>query len=108
MTVGPTEAGLWQVLFVNCKQRSTMSFRVSSDDVRYYRVIDPILSTQLSIEEINPGNNHLSAGDTPLPIVYGVSALAYLLAALYWLRLLLLRKDTRVFRAHWFMYVADN
>ncbi|KAI9495123.1 lung seven transmembrane receptor-domain-containing protein [Zychaea mexicana] len=82
LQVGPQEEGLWQVIFVNCKQQSTVSFR-------------------LTIEQVNPGNNHLSAGDTPLPKVYGASSAAYLVAALYWFSLLVFRKDTRVFRAHW-------
>ncbi|KAI8136662.1 lung seven transmembrane receptor-domain-containing protein [Fennellomyces sp. T-0311] len=84
--VGLNEEGLWQVLFVNCKYHSTVSFR-------------------LSIDQVNPGNNHLSAGDTPLPSVYGMSSAAYLVVALYWLSLLVFRKDTRVFRAHWLMLI---
>lgn len=57
------------------------------------------------MDPVNPGNNHLSAGDTPLPLVYGISSVAYLLVAFYWFSLLVFRKDTRVFRAHWLMYV---
>ncbi|KAI9258112.1 lung seven transmembrane receptor-domain-containing protein [Phascolomyces articulosus] len=86
LQVGPQEEGLWQVLFINCKQQATVSFR-------------------LTIEQVNPGNNHLSAGDTPLPTVYGFSSTAYLVAALYWCSLLVFRKEKRVFRAHWLMLI---
>ncbi|KAI7853006.1 lung seven transmembrane receptor-domain-containing protein [Circinella umbellata] len=86
LRVEPQEEGLWQVLFISCKQQSTVSFR-------------------LSIEQVNPGNNHLSAGDTPLPTVYTYSSIAYLIAAIYWLGLLVFRKETRVFRAHWLMFI---
>ncbi|KAI8881639.1 hypothetical protein K501DRAFT_334567 [Backusella circina FSU 941] len=84
--VMPGEQGLWQVLFISCKDTS-VSFR-------------------LKVEEVNPGNNHLSAGDSPLPYVYGFSSLTYLLASAYWCHLLLFKKNTkRVFRAHWLMLV---
>ncbi|KAI9322374.1 lung seven transmembrane receptor-domain-containing protein [Dichotomocladium elegans] len=85
LEVGDDE-GLWQIIFINCKQRSTVSFR-------------------LTIDLINPNANHLSAGDTPLPYVYGFSSAAYLVIAFYWFHLLVYRKDTRVFRAHWLMLV---
>ncbi|CAO3596820.1 unnamed protein product [Absidia cylindrospora] len=85
LTVDHQEDGVWQVLFVNCKDTS--------------------VSFKLTVEEVNPGNNHLSAGDSPLPWVYGLSSFAYLVAALYWISLLVVRKDTKVFRAHWLMFV---
>jgi hypothetical protein len=52
---------------------------------------------------VNPGGNYLSAGDIPLPYVYAFSSIAYLLAAAYWAQLLIFKKSTRVFRAHWLM-----
>lgn len=58
------------------------------------------------MEEVNPNGNYLSAGDIPLPYVYGISSFAYALASAFWLQLLILKKNTtRVFRAHWFMFV---
>jgi hypothetical protein len=58
------------------------------------------------VEEVNPNGNYLSAGDIPLPYVYGISSFTYVLASGYWLQLLILKKNTtRVFRAHWFMFV---
>ncbi|KAG2191368.1 hypothetical protein INT46_005004 [Mucor plumbeus] len=79
------EEGLWQVLYINCK-KSAISFK-------------------LSVIEVNPNGNYLSAGDIPLPYVYAFSSLAYLLAAAYWCSLLIFKKNKRVFRAHWLMFV---
>ncbi|KAI8064352.1 lung seven transmembrane receptor-domain-containing protein [Gongronella butleri] len=83
ITIRPGEQGVWQVVFVNCKQS--------------------LVSFTLTVTEVNPGNSHLSAGDAPLPVVYGLSSLAYIGMAAYWAYLLVYRKDTRVFRAHWLM-----
>lgn len=52
---------------------------------------------------MNPNGNHLSAGDIPLPCVYIGSAVVYAIAAIYWVYLLISRKNTRVFKAHWLM-----
>ncbi|GAA5803522.1 hypothetical protein HPULCUR_009004 [Helicostylum pulchrum] len=79
------EQGLWQVLFISCKP-SKVSFK-------------------LSITQVNPNGNYLSAGDIPLPYVYALSSIAYLIAAMYWISLLIFRKDTSIFRAHWLMFV---
>ncbi|KAF9335036.1 hypothetical protein BG006_001025 [Podila minutissima] len=56
---------------------------------------DPSLKTT----EINPGLSYLSAGDIPLPKVYGASAIAYLAAGSVWASILM-KKDTRVFWPH--------
>ncbi|KAI8089974.1 lung seven transmembrane receptor-domain-containing protein [Halteromyces radiatus] len=85
LTVGDHEEGVWEVLLVNCK--------------------DSLISLKLTVNEVNPGNNHLPAGDSPLPLVYGLSSLIYLSAALYWTTLLIFGKDTKVFRAHWLMLI---
>ncbi|KAG0230997.1 hypothetical protein BGX31_005666 [Mortierella sp. GBA43] len=82
--VVPGEQEMWNMLFVNCP-RSIVSFR-------------------LKTIEINPGNNYLSAGDIPLPKVYGASAVAYFVASGVWLYMLM-RKDTRVFWPHKLMLV---
>ncbi|OBZ83206.1 hypothetical protein A0J61_08748 [Choanephora cucurbitarum] len=80
------EEGIWQVLFVSCK--------------------DSAVSYELLIEQINPNGNYLSAGDIPLPYVYMVSSAAYVTATLYWLSLLVLKRNqSQVFRAHWLMLV---
>jgi len=48
---------------------------------------------------MNPGENFLSAGDIPLPKVYGAAAVAYFVASVLW-AYMLLRKDTKVFWPH--------
>ncbi|KAI8360772.1 lung seven transmembrane receptor-domain-containing protein [Blakeslea trispora] len=80
------EEGMWQVLFVSCK--------------------DSAVSYELYIEQVNPNGNYLSAGDIPLPYVYMLSTIAYIMATLYWLSLLVLKgTHSQVFRAHWLMLV---
>ncbi|KAF9919908.1 hypothetical protein BGZ65_011707, partial [Modicella reniformis] len=78
------EQEMWSMLFVNCP-RSSVSFKLKTN-------------------EINPGNNHLSAGDIPLPKVYAASAIAYFAASAIWLSRLM-RKDTKVFWPHKLMFV---
>ncbi|KAF9546713.1 hypothetical protein EC957_009473 [Mortierella hygrophila] len=73
------EEEMWSMLFLNCP-RSLVSFK-------------------LKTTEINPGNNYLSAGDVPLPKVYGGAALAYFVASALW-AYMLLKKDTKVFWPH--------
>ncbi|ORZ02760.1 lung seven transmembrane receptor-domain-containing protein [Syncephalastrum racemosum] len=83
-TVDIKDEGVWQILLISCSE-STMSGHIH-------------------IDQVNPNNNHLSAGDTPLPVVYAVSALSYGAVAAYW-TWLLFRRDAQVFRAHWLMLV---
>lgn len=83
-TVDAEDEGVWQILLISCSE-STMSGHVH-------------------IDQINPNNNHLSAGDTPLPVVYAIAALSYGVVAMYW-TWLLLRRDAQVFRAHWLMLI---
>ncbi|KAF8983446.1 hypothetical protein BGZ52_000885, partial [Haplosporangium bisporale] len=74
----------WTVLFVNCP-RSIVSYR-------------------LKTIEVNPGGNYLSAGDIPLPKVYGAAAVAYAVAGLAWLYILT-RNDTKVFWPHKLLFI---
>ncbi|KAF9139346.1 hypothetical protein BGX30_008077 [Mortierella sp. GBA39] len=69
------EEEMWSMLFLNCPR------------------------SLLKTTEINPGNNYLSAGDVPLPKVYGGAALAYFVASALW-AYMLLKKDTKVFWPH--------
>ncbi|KAG0079182.1 hypothetical protein BGZ92_001162 [Podila epicladia] len=73
------EEEMWNIIFINCP-RSLVSFK-------------------LKTTEINPGMNYLSAGDIPLPKVYGASAIAYFTAGAVWASVLM-RKDTRVVWPH--------
>ncbi|KAG0353451.1 hypothetical protein BG005_007269 [Podila minutissima] len=74
----------WTIIFVNCP-RSIVSFK-------------------LKTTEMNPGQNYLSAGDIPLPKVYGGSAVAYAVAAMAWLYMLT-RNDTKVFWPHKLIFI---
>ncbi|CAO3623232.1 unnamed protein product [Cunninghamella blakesleeana] len=84
-TVGENEEGLWEVLYINCKES--------------------LVTFNLTITQINPGNNYLSAGDSPLPLVYGLSAFAYFGIVVYWVNLLRHKDYNKVTRAHWLMLV---
>ncbi|KAG9071090.1 hypothetical protein KI688_008633 [Linnemannia hyalina] len=81
------EEEMWNMLFLNCP-RSLVSFK-------------------LKTTEINPGNNYLSAGDVPLPKVYGGAALAYFVASALW-AYMLLKKDTKVFWPHKLIYMRTG
>ncbi|KAF9314794.1 hypothetical protein BG003_003776 [Podila horticola] len=74
----------WTILFVNCP-RSIVSFK-------------------LKTTEVNPGQNYLSAGDIPLPKVYGASAVAYAVSAMAWLYVLT-RNDTKVLWPHKLIFI---
>ena len=41
---------------------------------------------QAEIVFLNPGNNYLSAGEQPLPTLYGIEALAFFISLVAWLR----------------------
>ncbi|RUS19830.1 hypothetical protein BC937DRAFT_86844 [Endogone sp. FLAS-F59071] len=78
--VAADEEALWTIVFVNCKHGSDVTLT-------------------LKTTELNPGPNHLSAGDSPLPKVYGSVAAAYVVAACIW-GWALTRPDTKIFWSH--------
>ncbi|KAM3586168.1 hypothetical protein VKS41_002696 [Umbelopsis sp. WA50703] len=82
-TIQPGEEDLWAVYLINCKAST--------------------LSMTLNTTEINPGPNYLSAGDSPLPTVYGLSSVASFIAAVLWGYVLLKTRDYRVFKSHYLM-----
>ncbi|CAO3662646.1 unnamed protein product [Umbelopsis ramanniana] len=82
-TIQPDEEFLWTVHLINCKPSA--------------------LTMTLKTTEINPGPNYLSAGDSPLPTVYGVSSIAFFVAAAIWGFLLFRNKSQRVFKSHYLM-----
>jgi len=81
--IQPDEEDLWTVHLVNCKE---------SD-----------ISMTLNTTEVNPGPNFLSAGDSPLPLVYGVSSIASFIAAVLWGSLLVSNRSYKVFKSHYLM-----
>ncbi|XP_042891846.1 protein GPR107-like isoform X2 [Penaeus japonicus] len=58
----------------------------------------------LQIEEVNPDDNYLSAGEMPLPALYFMMALLFFLSACFWFFLLKKSKDP-VFKIHYLMGV---
>ncbi|XP_050691342.1 protein GPR107-like [Eriocheir sinensis] len=58
----------------------------------------------LEIEEMNPDDNYLSAGEMPLPALYFMMALLFFLSACFWFFLLKKSRDP-VFKIHYLMGV---
>ncbi|KAK3860033.1 hypothetical protein Pcinc_033883 [Petrolisthes cinctipes] len=85
------EEGLYNLNFHNCMN---------------YGPLD-VLSTidmSLQIEEMNPDDNYLSAGEMPLPALYFMMSLLFFLSACFWFFLLKKSKDP-VFKIHYLMGV---
>ncbi|XP_071519774.1 protein GPR107 [Panulirus ornatus] len=62
------------------------------------------INMKLEIEEKNPDDNYLSAGEMPLPALYFMMALLFFLSACFWFFLLKKSKDP-VFKIHYLMGV---
>ncbi|KAJ1660532.1 hypothetical protein IWQ61_000533, partial [Dispira simplex] len=60
------DQGMWVVALVNCRPDSLLGFHFHS-------------------ENLNPDGNHLTAGDIPLPRIYGFMSVLYSLVVLLWL-----------------------
>ncbi|KAJ1659900.1 hypothetical protein IWQ61_001093 [Dispira simplex] len=60
------DQGMWVVALVNCRPDSSLGFHFHS-------------------ENLNPDGNHLTAGDIPLPRIYGLMSVLYSLVVLLWL-----------------------
>ncbi|XP_063602592.1 protein GPR107-like isoform X2 [Penaeus indicus] len=85
------EEGLYNLNFHNC-----MNYPPGAG----YSKID----MALQIEEVNPDDNYLSAGEMPLPALYFMMALLFFLSACFWFFLLKKSKDP-VFKIHYLMGV---
>ncbi|XP_042208199.1 protein GPR107-like [Homarus americanus] len=85
------EEGLYNLNFHNC-----MNFEPSGE----HSTIDMFMQ----IEEKNPDENYLSAGEMPLPALYFMMALLFFLSACFWFFLLKKSKDP-VFKIHYLMGV---
>lgn len=62
------------------------------------------INMKLKVTERNPDDNYLSAGEMPLPALYFMMALLFLLSACFWFFLLKKSKDP-VFKIHYLMGV---
>lgn len=63
-----------------------------------------IIDMKLKVTERNPDDNYLSAGEMPLPALYFMMSLLFLLSACFWFFLLKKSKDP-VFKIHYLMGV---
>lgn len=80
-TVAPGEEGLYSLIFVRCQPApSAVSFKIHA---KFY----------------NPGPNYLSAGEAPLPTLYFLFFLCYLVAMAAWVAVCRRRKE-HVHRIH--------
>ena len=76
-------------------------------DVRGFDSHQQTLFFQLKTTEQNPGPFYLSAGDAPLPTVYGAAAAIYVALTAVWIRMLLnMTAGEKVYRSHWLMGVG--
>ncbi|KAK7070701.1 hypothetical protein SK128_017988 [Halocaridina rubra] len=85
------EVGLYTLYFHNC-----INYRPNSPE--------SAIDMTLQIEEVNPDDNYLSAGQIPLPALHFMMALLFFLSACFWFFLLKKSKDP-VFKIHYLMGV---
>ncbi|KAG0724707.1 Protein GPR107 [Chionoecetes opilio] len=85
------EEGLYNLNFHNCMNYGP-------------RKIPSAIDMFLEIEEKNPDDNYLSAGEMPLPALYFMMALLFFLSACFWFFLLKKSRDP-VFKIHYLMGV---
>ncbi|KAF2365393.1 Lung seven transmembrane receptor-like [Trinorchestia longiramus] len=85
------EEGLYNLDFHNCHNYDPSKHRASID-------------MTLMVVELNPDDNYLSAGEMPLPALYLMMALLFLLSAAFWFFLLRKSKEP-VFKIHYLMGV---
>ncbi|XP_066959578.1 protein GPR107 isoform X2 [Macrobrachium rosenbergii] len=85
------EEGLYTLNFHNC-----MNYHLEGTE--------STIDMTLQIEEMNSGENYLSAGQMPLPALHFMMALLFFLSACFWFFLLKKSKDP-VFKIHYLMGV---
>jgi len=83
----PAQEGLYSIYFHNCHQAEEV---VPLDFV-------------LKIEEKNLGDNYLSAGEMPLPALYQMLSILFLLSGCFWVFILKKNGSEQVYRIHWIM-----
>jgi len=84
-TIKAKEEGLWTSSLINCRSNVAISCSISH-------------------EQHNPGPEYVSVGEAPLPMVFGMLAIAYFIAALVWGYQLLRKQDSKVLWPHWLMF----
>ncbi|XP_078387518.1 protein GPR108-like [Cetorhinus maximus] len=87
--LSPAEEGLYTLSFHNCHKAGPGTKNAVAFDMT------------IEIMARNP-KNYLSAGETPLPLLYLVMSGFFFVAALFWVSLLLKHRSS-VFKIHWLM-----
>ncbi|XP_041033234.1 protein GPR108-like [Carcharodon carcharias] len=87
--LSPAEEGLYTLSFHNCHKAGPGKKNAVAFDMT------------IEIMARNP-KNYLSAGETPLPLLYLVMSGFFFVAALFWVSLLLKHRSS-VFKIHWLM-----
>jgi len=82
------QEGLYSIFFHNCQQQDGESAP---------------LDFEIKIEEKNRGENYLSAGEMPLPALYQMLSILFLLTGCFWVFILKKNGSEQVFRIHWIM-----
>ncbi|XP_077986317.1 protein GPR108-like isoform X2 [Glandiceps talaboti] len=83
------EEGLYNLYFHNC-------YNLKDNDKK------PI-SLKIEIEEVNPNDNYLSAGEIPLPSLFFTMSVIFFLTSCFWLYVLRKYRED-VFKIHYLMY----
>jgi hypothetical protein len=84
----PNQEGLYSIFFHNCQQSDGETVPLDFD---------------IKIEEKNRGENYLSAGEMPLPALYQMLSILFLLTGCFWVFILKKNGSEQVFRIHWIM-----
>ena len=82
LTIPSNAAGLYSLLFARCPLSSSLTTSSSSSSSHH---VSAMLSFHLQASFYNPGPNYLSAGDTPLPLLYFSFFLLFLLISILWM-----------------------
>eukprot|EP00274_Cyanoptyche_gloeocystis_P000070 CAMPEP_0196658106 /NCGR_PEP_ID=MMETSP1086-20130531/27337_1 /TAXON_ID=77921 /ORGANISM="Cyanoptyche gloeocystis , Strain SAG4.97" /LENGTH=448 /DNA_ID=CAMNT_0041991529 /DNA_START=55 /DNA_END=1401 /DNA_ORIENTATION=- len=86
-TMGDGEGGLYSIFFAMCSDVREKTSRVSFE---------------LELNLVNPGPNYLSAGETPLPLMYTLMTFVFIAAGVFWV-FLLLKDRQNTHKIHWLM-----
>jgi len=83
----PNQEGLYSIFFHNCQEAGK----------------EIPVDFELKISEKNMGENYLSAGEMPLPALYQMLSILFLLTGCFWVFILKKTGSQQVFRIHWIM-----
>lgn len=86
-----TDAGDFTLVFANCLSEVKVSMKVRS--------------SMYNIDPITKQRDYLSAGNTPLPLIYFLLSIVYAGLCVVWIRILY-KKRLTTFRIHYFMLIV--